>query len=179
MDPSLYRADLSSEPCRLTPGQSDAAGLVWPWQGAYLPGSVVITYEVGSYVAPVNETFTVPELVGGATACVYNLAQPWATGLASIVDGQGVPVAGVTLATDPVSGASTLTLPAAQADAVLTAAYYVGACPADVILAQLLLIGHFYRNPEATTDLKLDTIKLGVESLLSAHVVEWTDYRPC
>jgi hypothetical protein len=176
MDPTLYAADLTSEPCRVLPGQSQASGQVWPWTGSYMPGSVAITYEVGSYVAAVQETFIVPA-ANGPTATA-SLSKAWATGLASIVTGLNVPVTGAALSTNA-AGQSSIVLPAAQAGAQLTAMYYIAKCPADVILAQLLLIGHYYRNPEATTDLRLDTIKLGVDSLLAPHVVNWMDYRPC
>jgi Phage gp6-like head-tail connector protein len=173
LDPSTYRADFTSEPCRITPPSSS---MVWPFVGSYLPGSVAITYEVGSYVSTVIEAISVPGAPGPYTC---QLAQAWATGIGQIVDGASNVIAGATLATDPISGASTLTLPAAQAGQALTVVYYTANCPADVVLAILLLVAHYYRNPEATTDLKLDTTKLGVDSLLSGHVVTWADYRPC
>lgn len=45
LDPSQYRADLTSEPARLSP----AAGLYWPMSQQFVPGSVKITYVAGSY----------------------------------------------------------------------------------------------------------------------------------
>jgi hypothetical protein len=172
LDPTAYRADLTSEPCRVTPNNS----MIWPFQGSYLPGSVAITYEVANYVSTVVEAITVPATPG---PYVCNLAKPWATGVDSVVDGSSNPITGAVLATDAATGASTLTFPATAAGAALTATYCVASLPGDLLLAHLLLIAHFYRNPEATTDLKLDTTKLGVESLLSSEVITWADYRPC
>lgn len=173
LDPSTYRADFTSEPCRITPPSSS---MVWPFVGSYLPGSVAITYQVASYISTVAEPVTVPAAPGPYTC---QLSKTWACGLDSVNDGSGNVIAGVTLATNAATGISTLTFPAAQAGAALTANYCVPNCPADLIHAQLLLIAHYYRNPEATTDLKLDTIKLGVDAHLSSHVVTWADYRPC
>jgi hypothetical protein len=42
-----------------------------------------------------------------------------------------------------------------------------------------MLIAHWYRNPEATTDLTLKTVPMAVDCLLEGHVITWGDYRPC
>jgi hypothetical protein len=171
LDPSLYRADLSGIPCRLTPSQSSAGGMVWPWQGTYLPGSVRIVYEAASYVQPIAEPFTVPVAPGPYT---YQLDQLPVTAVEWVADAAGDPVTGWS-----VSSSGLLTLPVAQAGASLVANYCIANCPASVQLALLMLVGHFYRNPEATTDLEMEQLPFGVQSLLSSEVIDWTDYRPC
>jgi hypothetical protein len=173
LDPALYQADLSSVPARLTP-----FNYYWPWQGQFMPGSVRVNYEIANFVSAVTgEAFTVPA-PSGATS-TYELAEPWATGLERLVDGTGAAVAGAVLATDGLTGISTLTLPGALAGKALTVDYDVEDLPGDITQAILLLVGHAYRNPEATTDLKLTSVPFGVDSLLGPHVITWGDYRPC
>jgi hypothetical protein len=172
VDPTVYRTDLTSVPCRVLP----AGNLYWPWQAQFLPGSVTLNYEVANYTAAVvGEAFTVP--ASGATT--YQLVKLWGTGVERLVDGTGAAVAGATLATDPVAGTSTLTLPAALAGQALTIDYDVAALDEDIALAILELVGHAYRNPEATTDLKLMTTPLAVDNLLGPHAVTVMDFRPC
>lgn len=174
-DPTSYRADLASIPARITPPSQVGA---WPWLGQFEPGSVRITYEVANYTAAVTgETFTAPPASGGLST--YQLAKSWATGLERLVDGAGNAVAGAVLATDAASGNSSLTLPAALAGQALTVDYDVQNLPKDVMNALLLLIAHFYRNPEATSDLKLAEVPLSAMCLLEGHVITWGDYRPC
>lgn len=48
----------------------------------------------------------------------------------------------------------------------------------EVQLAVLLLIGHFWRNREATTEVNLQRIPLGVDSLLAPWVIEFNEYPP-
>jgi len=172
---SQYYADLSGIPCRLTPSQAAESGMVWPWQGSYLPGSVNIQWQAGSYVQLVTETFQAPS----AAPWTYQLKQPSVTAVVSVVNAAGASVTGWTFAPGLIGLPSTLTLPAAEAGLQLTVSYYVAALPADLLVAMLMLVGHFYRNPEATTDLKMEQLPIGVQALLSSHVVEWTDYRPC
>jgi hypothetical protein len=173
--PSQYQADLTGIPCRLVPSQAASGGMVWPFEGNYMPGSVTIQWQAGSYVALVTESFTVPI----SSPFQYQMAKASVTGVASVVNGS-TPVAGWSIAYPPplVPGQSTLTLPSAQAGGTLTVSYYIAAAPSD-IQAALLLVGHFYRNREATTDLKMADLPQGVRALLGPHVVEWTDYRPC
>jgi len=174
-DPSLYRADLASIPARLTPPSNTGA---WPWQSEFQPGSVRITYEVANYTAAIaGEAFTVP-VPAGATS-TYALTKKWATGLELLVDGGGNAVAGATLSTDAVTGESSLILPAALAGQALTVDYDVANLPKDVLNALLLLIAHYYRNPEATSDLKLAEVPLSAMCLLEGHIITWGDYRPC
>jgi hypothetical protein len=173
LDPSLYQADLSSVPARLTP-----FNYYWPWQGQYMPGSVRVNYEIANFVsAVVGEAFVVPA-PSGATS-TYELKEAWATGLERLVDGTGAAVQGAVLATDAITGVSTLTLPGALAGQALTVDYDVDDLPGDITQAILILIGHAYRNPEATTDLKLTSVPFGIDSLLGPHVITWGDYRPC
>lgn len=175
VDPAIYRADLASIPARLAPASN---ALYWPWQGQYLPGSVRVTYEVANYTAAVTgEAFTVPA-PSGATS-TYQLTKAWATGLERLIDAGGEPVTGAAIATDAVTGASTLTLPAALAGQALTLDYDVQNLSKDVLSAMLCLIAHFYRNPEATTDLKLMEVPVSAKCLLEGHVITWGDYRPC
>jgi hypothetical protein len=173
LDPSLYQADLSSVPARLQP-----LNYYWPWQGQFMPGSVRINYEIANFVsAVIGEAFIVPP-ASGATS-TYALKEPWATGLEQLVDGTGAAVQGAVLATDATTGASTLTLPGALAGQALTVDYDVEDLPADITHAMLFLIAHAYRNPEATTDLKLTNVPFSVDCLLGPHVITWGDFRPC
>lgn len=171
LDPTLYSADLSSIPCRVVPGDSAACGLVWPFQGTYLPGSVRITYEAASFVRSVTDSFAAP--VG--PAFTYQLLQAPVTGIQSLTDVNGNPVS---FTVSNTLASSLLTLPGAQAGP-LVVDYCVANCPKDIVLALLQLVAHFYRNSEASTDLALKDCPFGVQSLLSSYVVEWMDYRPC
>ncbi len=45
IDPSAYVVDARSEPARITPTN----GTNWPYPPAYTPGSVVVTFDAGSY----------------------------------------------------------------------------------------------------------------------------------
>jgi hypothetical protein len=176
VDPSVYRADLASIPARLTPAKNS---LCWPWQGQYLPGSVEILYEVANYTAAIiGEAFTVPVAGTGGTSN-YQLSKTWATGLERLVNGSGAAVAGALLQTDPVTGTSSLVLPGALAGQALTVDYDVKNMPDDITNALLMLIAHWYRNPEATTDLTLKTVPMAVDCLLEGHAITWGDYRPC
>lgn len=176
LSPSQYQADLSGIPCRLVPSQGADSGMVWPWEGSYLPGSVNIQWLAGSYVRLVTETFAVS---GSPGPYVYNLQQKGVTGVASVVNAEAAPVAAWSVGPGSLTAPSVLTVPSSQAGLRLTVSYYVAAMPPDVLMAMALLVGHFYRNREATTDLKMDELPMGVQSLLSAEVIEWTDYRPC
>jgi hypothetical protein len=167
---SYYSADLSSVPCRLVPADAAACGLVWPFQGTYLPGSVQITYEAASFVRQVSESFSAP-----AGPYTYQLAKAPVTGVQSVTDASGDPVA-FTVKNSLAS--SVLTLPGAQAGP-LTVKYSVASCPSHIQLVLLQLVAHYYRNPEATSDLSLNRVPFNVEDLLSSHIIEWTDYRPC
>lgn len=174
VDPSLYDADLLSVPARLTP-----MNYYWPWQGQFMPSSVQIRYEVANYTAAIaGEVFTVPAPGGGGSSS-YQLAEAWATAIEKLVDSTGAAVSGAVLAVDSVSGASTLTLPGALAGQSLTVDYDVEDLPADITHALLFLVAHAYRNPEATTDLKLSNVPFSVDNLLEPHVITWGDYRPC
>lgn len=48
----------------------------------------------------------------------------------------------------------------------------VNNCPQTIVMAMLLLIGHFYKNREATSEGALKTIPLGVAELLAGEVFE-------
>ena len=173
--PSLYNADLSGIPCRLTPSQSAEGGLVWPFQSSYLPGSVVIQWQAGSFVRLITELFTAP----AAAPFNYTLQQKSVTAIKGVINSANAFVQGWSTQNNGFCESSTLTLPSSVAGQTLAVSYYVASVPADVTVALLLLVGHLYRNPEATTDIDLKAIPLGVQALLSDHVVEWTDYRPC
>ncbi|HKD60541.1 MAG TPA: phage head-tail connector protein [Terracidiphilus sp.] len=168
---SQYAVDLTSTPCRITP----ANGFVWPFEGSYLPGSVWIDYEPASYVVQISETFTVPAAPGPYT---YALLQGGAQGanvtaIDSVVDAQGNPI------TDWTPANGVLTFQAGDAGKTYTVAYCVAKCPEMIQAALLMIAAHLYRNPEATTDLKLSELPLGAQMILSPEIVEWTDYRPC
>ncbi len=168
LSPTLYNADLNSVPCRLTP----ANGLVWPWQGTFLPGSVQITYEVANFVQAVAENFTAPT----AAPYTYTLLQTPQTaiqGVTQLVSGVVTPLTGWSAA------GGVLTLPPTAAGLALTVNYSIPNMPPDLLIALMMLTEHFYRNPGATTDLKLAETPLGIQNILTKYVVEWTDYRPC
>lgn len=173
---SQYLADLTGTPCRLVPSQGADSGMVWPWEGSYLPGSVKIQWLAGSYVRQVTESFAVPVSPGPYT---YSLGKKSVTGVSAVVNSSNASVTGWTTAYGSAVAATVLTLPSNQAGLTLTVTYYVAQLPPNILLAILLLIGHFYRNREATTDLDLEQLPEGVQSLLSSEVIEWTDYRPC
>jgi hypothetical protein len=92
LDPSTYYVDITSEPARIVPMPS----LTWPTTQLYLPGSVQVTYQTGSY-------------------------------------GDGV-----------------------DADT----------CPFVVKSAIKLMLGHLYKQREASSELSLKEIPLGVTALL-------------
>lgn len=48
----------------------------------------------------------------------------------------------------------------------------VNTCPQTIVLAILLLVGHFYANREASSETVLSTIPLGVAELLAGEVFE-------
>lgn len=167
LDPSTYRVDLSSEPCRLTPAPAVA---VWPFSGVFQPGSIAIEYEVASYVQQVVEQFTVP----AAAPYQYMLEQADdLTGIQSVADANGNPVAGWT------NNEGALTFPAGDAGQVYTVEYSVANCPFKLQLALLQLAAHFYRNPEAASDLKLAEVPISATKLLDQHLLVWEGYRPC
>lgn len=174
LPPSAYNADLTGVPCRLTPSQESAGATVWPFQGGYLPGSVNIQWQAASFILAASESFQVPN----TAPFTYSLLQPSVTAIASILAGAN-PVTGWSASNGGMGSPTVLTLPAAQAGATLTVKYYVANLPADLAVAMLMLVAHFFRNSEATTDLTLKELPLGVQSLLSPYVIEWTDYRPC
>lgn len=176
---TLYNADLSGIPCRLTPSQSAEGGLVWPFQSSYLPGSVAIQWQAGSYDQLFADSLPVVAAGDPATYTV-TLSQN-----AALVAGTSLLTSAVTLVDSDgnavafTGAGGVLTVNASYTGQTLKASYSAGQCPADILLALLLLVGHFYRNPEATTDLTMEELPLGIQALLSGHVVEWTDYRPC
>lgn len=176
LNSSLYQADLTGTPCRLVPSQGADSGMVWPWEGSYLPGSVSIQWTAASYVRLVTEGFTVPASPGPYT---YSLQKKSVAGLLGVVNGSNAAVSSPSIAYGGAVESSVLTVPSSQAGLTLTVSYYVAQLPPNVLLAMLLLIGHFYRNREATTDLQMAELPMGVQSLLSSEVIEWTDYRPC
>jgi uncharacterized phiE125 gp8 family phage protein len=45
--------------------------------------------------------------------------------------------------------------------------------PQSIRHALLLTVGHFYENREATTDMKIETLPMAVEALISNHRVGW------
>jgi hypothetical protein len=53
----------------------------------------------------------------------------------------------------------------------------VNTCPATVVMAILLLVGHFYANRENSTDANLKNIPLGFDALLSGEKVVMFGYR--
>jgi hypothetical protein len=170
LDPSQYRVDCGGEdsPARVTP----ADGFSWPLTPSNVPGSVMIDYEPASYVRQVVEQLAVP-----AAGAPYTLKQVAAaaplTAIDTIVDGAGNAV------TKWTNDGAAITFDASLAGQALTATYCVGRFPALLTVALLMLTEHFYRNPGATTDLKLTELPLGVQSIISSHTIEWSDYRPC
>jgi uncharacterized phiE125 gp8 family phage protein len=61
LDPSQYRADLSSEPARIVPAPSGN----WPYLASYVPGSIKVTYIAGNY-GDGAETNTCPQTLVAA-----------------------------------------------------------------------------------------------------------------
>ncbi len=54
----------------------------------------------------------------------------------------------------------------------------VNTIPQTIVMAMLLLIGHWYEHREAASELNLKNIPLGVEALLSNDRLMSFDYRP-
>jgi uncharacterized phiE125 gp8 family phage protein len=52
----------------------------------------------------------------------------------------------------------------------------VNNCPQTIMLAMLLLIGHWYKNRETSTELNLKNIPLGVGELLDIHKFHTLEY---
>lgn len=98
-----YNVDVASIPARIAPAQ----GLFWPILNQFIPGSVKITYQAGSY-------------------------------------GDGVTV---------------------------------NNCPQTIVMAMLLLIGHWYEHREDVSELNLKNIPLGVQALLEMEKVHVVSYR--
>jgi len=176
LSPSSYAADFTGIPCRLTPSQLSEGASVWPFQGGYLPGSVKIQWQAGSFVASCVDSLVVPST--GAYAVTLSASAAIAAGTTALtssvtlVDADGNPVV-FTIA------GGVLTVASTYAGQTLKASYYTGNCPADVQHAILWLVAHYYRNAEAATDLKLADLPQGVQAKLTPHIVEWSDYRPC
>jgi uncharacterized phiE125 gp8 family phage protein len=49
----------------------------------------------------------------------------------------------------------------------------VNTCPRSITMAMLLLVGHLYENREATTQLALKNLPLGVDALLNPYRFYW------
>lgn len=98
-----YNVDVVSVPARIAPAQ----GLFWPILNQFIPGSVNITYQAGSY-------------------------------------GDGV---------------------------------QVNNCPQTIVMAMLLLIGHWYEHREDVSELNLKNIPLGVQALLEMEKIHVVSYR--
>ena len=189
LPPATYAADLTGIPCRLTPAQISEGSSVWPFQGGYLPGSVKIVWLAGNCVAQISDSLAV---VAAGDPATYSVTISQASSIYSgtalltsaiaLFDASGNPVPftnanGVlTVPSSYTAGEQTLNITNGQ---MLTATYYLGNCPADIQHAILWLVAHYYRNGEAATDLNLKDLPHGVQSKLSPHIIEWSDYRPC
>lgn len=166
LDPSLYYVDYNSEPGRITP----QIGGIWPMTQFYLPGSINVVYQAGSFVYPKTETLA---LQGTAT--------PWSVlptkqiiSITSVVDTNGDPVTGYGVEpvldsnNDPTT-LSQLTF-ASEPAGPLTVTYQSGQTPGTVLAAMLLVLSHLYEHREENTELNLKTLPLGVSNLLRPHL---------
>jgi hypothetical protein len=163
LPPAAYNVDTTSVPARVVPSQ----GTYWPTVMTYQPGSVRITYVAGSYVQKVTETFT----ASSAAPYTYTLVQSPVTALDSVVDASGNSPAFT-------YSAGVLTLPAASAGLTYSVTYWVGTVPQTIVLAMLLLIGHWYEHREEASELNLKNIPSGVAMLLDTEKLQVWNYRP-
>lgn len=175
LDPvTNFYVDPNSEPARLTP----LAGATWPLTQFYQPGSIVVTYQSGSFVSPTfQETLvtipagTSPSKTWTSTLSKLNL------GIVAVLDAgnSNAPVTEYTtaIAEDANGNATNQTvLTINQQNFVgpsVTVQYAAGICPSSIMLAMLLIIAHLYEHREANTELNLKNLPLGVE----AHLRHW------
>jgi len=168
IDPGNYTVDLTSEPARISP----RPGYTWPYQQNYIPGQVQVTYEAGSYVRLVTESFQVP--TSGPTA--YALQQSPVTKIVSVVnDADGsIPPYQTSLNQPQPDGSlvTTIAFDTSLAGANLTVTYYAGDIPQTVVWAMLLMMKHLYDHREAASEANLKNIPNGVEELLAGEVFD-------
>lgn len=168
LDPSQYVVDLTSEPARIVP----ASGTYWPSEMTYIPGSVKITFQCGSYQQIQQDTLTVP------STAPYEVTLTQAAsllGMISLLDSSSNPV--------PFTNASgVLTVAASYAGQELTAQYYVPENPmnglANIVTAMLFTIGHLYEHREAVSELPLKAIPMAAASFLDFEQFDVFGYRP-
>jgi hypothetical protein len=168
LDPSQYVVDLTSEPARIVPAQ----GTYWPSQMTYIPGSVRITFQCGSYQQVQQDTLTVP------SAAPYQVTLTQAAnllGMVSLLDSGNQAV----LFTN---ASGVLTVDAAYAGQTITAKYYVPENPmnglANIVTAMLFTIGHLYEHREAVSELALKAVPMAATSFLDFERFDIFGYRP-
>ncbi len=163
---SDYVLDTNSEPARLTPPPQGT----WPELAVYQPASVQITFQAGSYVFTQTDTIVVPAPLAGATTCPFALSQA-ANFLAvtsfQTTSGTPAPVTGYTITGGLTQLNAAGQVPASYAGQTLDLTYTYAVIPPNVVLAILFLTAHFYQNREATTDLKMNELPMGVQNLLA------------
>ena len=153
MDPADYFVDTKSELGR----GSLAYGKTWPTTTLRPTNGVVVTFTAGHalYSGTVTTAGTAVTRVSGTD---FNVA--WTAGKTIIINGVAYAIASV----GSVSGLTLMATAGAQGTAV---AYIANDVPRKVILAMLLLIGHWYENRETTTVGAVSReIEFAVKSLL-------------
>lgn len=166
LDPAAYQVDALAERARIMP----AYGESWPATRPAL-GAVSVTYACGM-VAPItavdapSDTLTAPghglaadapvtlsnsggALPGALQARSYYVRAPAAETL-QLAETAGGPAVDITETAG--SGQS-----------------FLGALPADMTAAMLLLVEHFYRHRGEASEVMLHALPLGVERLLAPH----------
>lgn len=164
LDPTLYYVDMNSEPGRITP----QIGGIWPMTQFYLPGSINVVYQAGSYVGDQIDTLTVPTQAPFTVQLSRQVI-----GITSVKDANGNPL---TYTMQPVSDAnndptelSTLTF-ATQPAGPVVVIYQASILPPTLKAAILLILGHLYENREDTTELNLKTLPLAAKNFIRPHV---------
>jgi len=164
LDPSLYVVDVNSTPGRIVP----AAGTTWPVGQFYLPGSINVQYQAGSYVQTIsNESVLVTPLSGST---VGTLAHQ----LISVLSVKDVNNNPLTYTTRPVvdengdpTSKSQIVLTAVPTGNVALVTYQAGMIPKRIVMAMLLIIGHLYAHREENSDVSLKTLPMGVTNFLA------------
>jgi uncharacterized phiE125 gp8 family phage protein len=166
---SEYRVDKVSERARITPEWAK----VWP-STLYVSNAVIITYTAG-HAVPIA---SVDQAADTVTAKGHDLAADDPVRLSN--SGGGLP-GGLSAdenyyAVAPTTDTLRLALSAGGAAVDITAGAgtgqsFVGVIPDDMVLAMLLLVGHFYANREATVESAVppQELPLGVEALLAPY----------
>jgi len=162
--PSQYWLDAKAEPARVVP----LPGLYWPTDYAWVPNSICVSYTAGNYVDVFTENLTVKNHPGSPpTITEVQVTNALYTGMISLVNAQGNAVPYTPDPTD--ATVLVLNVPVGQ---VLTATYYIGACPQAIKQAILLLVAYWYEHRDAAETQPPQAIAHGIEAILASEVFE-------